>query len=255
MPSKKTLKKADQYDNDDYNYLDYWAGRDYEHQAEEMAIKRLIKGKRFKSAADIGGGYGRLCVLLENYADKVTLVEPSKVQLGIAKEYLRDHPNIDQKLMQADDLKFKDGSLDLVTMIRVMHHLPNPLPELKEIHRVLSKDGIFVLELANYAHGRNRVKHLLRRQPLPTDPVDIRSEQNKREEEIPFVNHNPQTVISQLDSVGFSVEKLLSVSNLRSPKLKKYVPNIVMLSLEKVMQPTLARTYFGPSVFFLLRKK
>ncbi len=257
MPKKTTSpkKKADQYDNDDYNYLEYWTGRDYEHEAEEMAIKRLIKGKKFGTAADIGGGYGRLCILLENYSDKVTLVEPSKAQLDIAKKFLKDHPNVDQKLGQADDLKFKDGSLDLVTMIRVMHHLPNPIPELSEVHRVLSKDGYFVLELANYAHARNRIKHLLKGRPLPKEPIDIRSAANRHDEEIAFVNHNPQTVISQLDSVGFSVERILSVSNLRSPGLKKVVPRGVMLSLEKVMQPTLAMTYFGPSVFFLLKKK
>ena len=254
-PKHAVKKKADQYDNDDYNYLDYWTGRDYEHEAEEMAIKRLIKGKKFRAAADIGGGYGRLCVLLKNYADKVTLVEPSKSQLKIAEDFLKDYPDIDQKLMQADDLGFEDGSLDLVTMIRVMHHLPNPIPELSEIHRVLAKDGYFVLELANYAHARNRVKYLLKGKPLPKQPIDIRSQQNRREEEIAFVNHNPHTVISQLDSVGFSVERVLSVSNLRSPGLKKYVPRAVMLSLEKFMQPTLAMTYFGPSVFFLLRKK
>ncbi len=96
---------------------------------------------------------------------------------------------------------------------------------------------------------------MLKGKPMPKEPIDIRSKANQREEEIPFVNHNPQTVISQLDSVGFSVERILSVSNLRSPGLKKYVPRAVMLSLEKVMQPTLAMTYFGPSVFFLLKKK
>lgn len=253
--SSKNIKKADQYDNDNYNYLDYWTGRDYEHAAEEMAIKRLLRGKHFKAAADIGGGYGRLCVLLKKYSDKVTLVEPAKSQHEIAKKYLKDHPDIDQKIMQADELGFKDESLDLITMIRVMHHLPDPVSELKEVYRVLSKDGIFILELANYAHARNRIKHAVKRKPLPIDPVDIRSAENQREEEIAFVNHNPKTVIKQLDRVGFSVEKILSVSNLRSPGLKKYVPHSVMLSLEKVMQPTLARTYFGPSVFFVLKKK
>lgn len=258
MPKPKTTiskKRADQYDNDNYNYLNYWSGRDYEHASEELAIKRFLKDSHFKNAADIGGGYGRLCVLLKNYSDHVTLAEPSKAQLDIAKNFLKDFKDIDQKLMQADDLKFDDESLDLITMIRVMHHLPNPIPELSEIYRVLSKDGIFILEVANYAHARNRVKHLLKRTKLPTEPVDIRSAENQREEEIAFVNHNPKTVIKQLDKVGFRVEKVLSVSNLRSPGLKKVVPQAVMLNLERVMQPTLARTYFGPSVFFLLKKK
>lgn len=251
-PSKKV---ANQYDNDNYNYLKYWDGRDYEHAAEEMAIKRLIKGKRFKHAVDIGGGFGRLCLLLEKYADKVTLAEPAKSQLDIAKDYLKGHKKIDQKLMQADDLKFKDGSVDLFTMIRVMHHLPDPSKEFSELHRALSKDGYVVLELANYAHFRNRVKHAAKGKRLPIQPVDIRSAKNRRQEEIAFVNHNPKTVIKQLDEAGFRVEKVLSVSNLRSQTLKKVVPKSVMLSVERFMQPTLARTYFGPSVFFLLRKK
>lgn len=255
MTKAATKKIANQYDNDNYNYLKYWDGRDYEHDAEQMAIKRLIKGKRFKHAVDIGGGYGRLCILLEKYADKVTLAEPAKSQLEIAKDFLKGHGRIDSKLMQADDLKFKDGSVDLFTMIRVMHHLPDPSKEFSELHRALSKDGYIVLELANYAHFRNRFKHAIKGKRLPGKPVDIRSKENQREEEIAFVNHNPKTVIAQLSSAGFKVEKVLSVSNLRSQGLKKVVPHSVMLSLEKIMQPTLARTYFGPSVFFLLRKK
>lgn len=258
MPKPKTTtskKRADQYDNDNYNYLKYWSGRDYEHASEEMAIRRFLKGKHFKNAVDIGGGYGRLCLLLNNYSDHVTLAEPSKAQLDIAKTFLKDFPNIDQKLMQADDLKFKDDSVDLITMIRVMHHLPNPIPELAEVYRALSDDGIFILEVANYAHARNRVKHFVKGKKLPTEPVDIRSAENRREEEIAFVNHNPKTVIRQVEQVGFTVEKVLSVSNLRSPGLKKVVPKSVMLGVERIMQPTFSRTYFGPSVFFLLRKK
>lgn len=253
--NQKIKKVANQYDNDNYNYLDYWDGRDYEHAAEEMAIKRLLSGKRFGRVVDIGGGYGRLCVLLEQYGDKVTLAEPSKVNLKIAEDYLKDHPNIERKLMQADDLQFKDGSVDLFTMIRVMHHIPEPAKEFAELHRALSPNGEVILEVANYVHFRNRLKHLVKGQKLPSKPVDIRSKKNQREEEIAFVNHNPKTIIKQLDKAGFRVEKVLSVSNLRSPGLKKVVPKGIMLSLEKLMQPSLSKTYFGPSVFFLLKKK
>ncbi len=252
--STKQPKKADQYNDPSHNYLHYWEGRDYENDAEVMAIKRLLKGKRFKRAADIGGGYGRLCVLLKEYADQVTLAEPSQQQLDIAKNYLKDHPEIDRKLTQADDLAFDDGSLDLVTMIRVMHHLPDPSVEFSEIARVLSDDGMLVLEIANYNHFRNKVKHFFTNKRLPIDPIDIRSKENRREEEIAFVNHNPKTVIKQLAHAGLKVDKILSVSNLRSTTLKKIVPRGVMLAVEKVMQPTFARTFFGPSVFLLVKK-
>lgn len=253
---KKTTqhKKADQYNDPKHNYLEYWEGRDYEHASEELAIRRLLSGKRFKHAADIGGGYGRLCILLEEFASKVTLAEPSQQQLDMAKGFLKNHPKVDRKLMQADDLKFKDGSVDLVTMIRVMHHLPDPKAEFAEIHRVLSGDGLAIIEVANYAHGRNRIKHWLKGKKMPVSPVDIRSEANKRKDEIPFVNHNPKTVVKQLKKAGLSVDSALSVSNLRSPGLKRFISKKTMLAVERVLQPTLARTYFGPSVFFLVKK-
>lgn len=252
--SKKALRVADQYNDPNHNYLRYWDGRDYEHAAEEIAIRRLVGSKKFENAVDVGGGYGRLCLLLEQFSDKVTLAEPSQQQLDIAKDFLKDHPKIDQKLLQAGDLKFKDGSIDLMTVIRVMHHLPDPAPEFNEFHRVLSDDGYLILEVANYSHGRNRIKHLLKGRKLPTEPVDIRSEENKRDEEIPFVNHNPKTVIKQLAHAGLKVERTLSVSNLRSPALKRFVPRRFMLTIEKIAQPMLANSYFGPSVFFLVKK-
>jgi ubiquinone/menaquinone biosynthesis C-methylase UbiE len=254
LKAKPAHKKADQYDDPSHNYLHYWDGRDYEHAAEEMAIKRLLDGKKFRHAVDVGGGYGRLCLLLEKYAKQVTLAEPSQQQLDIAKDYLKDHPEIERKLLQADDLKFSDETIDLLTMIRVMHHLPDPSSEFKEISRVLADDGYLVLEVANYIHARNRVRHLIQRRKLPTKPVDIRSQQNKRADEVAFVNHNPKTVIKQLAHAGLKVERILSVSNLRSPGLKKVMPKRVMLAIEGILQPTLAHSYFGPSVFFLVRK-
>lgn len=252
--SAKVKKVANQYDDPKHNYLHYWQGRDYEDAAERLAITKLLRGNHFKHAADIGGGYGRLCLLLEKYADKVTLAEPSQQQLDIAKEYLKGHPEIERKLTQADALDFKDQDCDLITMIRVMHHLPDPSAEFAEIARVLADDGIFILEIANYDHIRNRFKYFLKAKRLPIDPVDIRSEQNKRDEEIPFVNHNPKTVIKQLAHAGLKVNKVLSVSNLRSPALKKVIPKIVMLSVERLVQRPLGRTFFGPSVWLLVKK-
>ncbi len=254
---KTTAKRkitADKYNDPSHNYLHYWTGRDYEHASEELAVKRFLKGKKFKNAVDIGGGYGRLCILLNNYAEKVTLAEPSSQQLDIAREFLGGYPAIDQKLMQADNLEFKDKSKDLITMIRVIHHLPEPSKEFNEIARVLADDGYFILEVANYAHARNRVKHVLKRKRFPTEPVDIRSQENIDKGEIPFVNHNPKTVIRQLAHAGLKVEKVLSVSNLRSPSLKKVVPKGLMLVFEGLLQPTLAKSYFGPSVFLLIKK-
>jgi hypothetical protein len=104
-------------------------------------------------------------------------------------------------------------------------------------------------------HFRNRLRHLLKGQKLPVKPVDIRSIAHKKnKDDVPFVNHNPKTVIRQLQHAGLKVDRVLSVSNLRSTKLKKIVPVPIMLTFERWMQVPFATIFFGPSIFLLVRK-
>lgn len=251
---KKVVRKADQYDDPKYNYQDYWTGRDYEHAAEEMAIKRLLKGKHFKHAVDVGGGYGRLSKFLTTYADRVTLAEPSQQQLDIGKIYLKDTPQVECRLLQAADLKMPNGSVDLLLVVRVLHHLPDPAAEIKEIARVLKPGGTFILEFANDAHFLNRVRYGVRGKSVPRNPVSIQDQSKTQAGELPFVNHHPKTIIKMLHDAGFTVETALSGSNLRSPRLKKVLGKNVLLGLEKVMQPLLAPIYFGPSLWLRLKR-
>jgi ubiquinone/menaquinone biosynthesis C-methylase UbiE len=250
--TKKTVRKADHYDDPRYNYQDYWTGREYEHAAEEMAIKRLLRGKKFKHAIDVGGGYGRLSKFLTKYADKVTLAEPSQQQLDMARIYLKGATQVDHKLLQAADLQMPAGSVDLVLVARVLHHLPDPVPEFSEIARVLKPGGTFLLEFANDAHFLNRLRYGVRGKKVPKKPVDIST---KADPKIPFVNHHPKTIIKLLHDAGFEVEVALSGSNLRSPTLKRIFGKNVLLGVEKVLQPMLAPLYFGPSVWLRLRKR
>lgn len=250
----KAHKKADHYNDPSHNYLHYWDGRDYEHAAEVLALDKMLKGKHFDNAVDVGGGYGRLSAVLTQYADKVTLAEPSQQQLDIAEEYLKDFPTVEKRLLQADNLQFKDNSVDLVTVVRVLHHLPDPTAEFAEIARILKPGGYFFFEFANYSNFKNRVKHLAKGKKLPVEPVDIRSKKNRKEGDIPFVNHNPKTVQKQLAHAGLKVERVLSVSNLRSPRIKKVIPFGGLLAIENLLQSSLANTYFGPSTVYLVRK-
>jgi ubiquinone/menaquinone biosynthesis C-methylase UbiE len=252
---KKVIRKADQYNDPEHNYQDYWTGREYEHAAEEMAINRLLKGEKFNFAVDVGGGYGRLSKFLTKYAKKVTLAEPSQQQLDIGKMYLKDTPQVEWRLWQASDLKVKDGEADLVLVVRVLHHLPDPAPEFNEISRVLKSGGTFILEFANDAHFLNRLRYGLRGKSVPKSPVDIRSDANKKKGEIPFVNHHPKVILNMLEDAGFELETVLSGSNLRSPTLKKVLGKKPLLAAEKLMQPLLAPLYFGPSIWFKLKKK
>lgn len=251
--TEKRKKVADQYDRG-YDYTAYWTNRSYEHAAEEIAIRRLLKGRHFDAAADIGGGFGRLCVLLREYADAVTLAEPSRTQLEAATEFLKG-TDIAQVQTQADDLTFADDELDLITMVRVMHHLPDPTEEFREISRVLRPGGTAIIEVANLGHFKNRRKYAKLGQPLPTEPVSIRTAPADEPDAIAFVNHNIDTVIGQLAAAELDFVDKLSVSNLRSQKLKRYVPGRVMAAIEKTVQRPLAKKNFGPSIFLKLQRR
>lgn len=242
------------YDDAGFNYRDYWAGRDYEHEAEVIAIRKLLDGRHFGRAVDVGGGYGRLSVVLSEYADTVTLVDSSSQQLALAEDFLAGHSGIDRRLMDAARLGFPDRSVDLVAMVRVLHHLPDPARELAEVSRILRPGGMAIVEVANGAHALNRIRHIARRQRLPFGAVDIRSEETRQRGGIPFVNHHPETIGSQFVAAGLHTERLLSVSNLRHPLLKRALPGRAILLAERAAQGTLARIQFGPSLFFLLRR-
>ena len=243
------------YDDSGFNYREVWAGRDYEHQAEVIALRRLLAGQRFDRAVDVGGGYGRLSVVLAEFASRVTLVDSSSQQLELASEFLAGHPAVDKRLMDAAKLDFPDQSVDLVAMVRVLHHLPDPAAELAEVGRILRPGGTAIVEVANVAHALNRIRHLARREPLPFAALDIRSEQSRKQGGIPFVNHHPVTIGAQFAAAGLETERVLSVSNLRHPVFKKALPERARLLAERMAQARLARMQFGPSLFFLLRRE
>ncbi|KQY55882.1 hypothetical protein ASD11_15415 [Aeromicrobium sp. Root495] len=253
MSDEKPGKKvADQYDRG-YDYTTYWDNRDYEHESEQAAIRSLLEGRHFDSAVDIGGGFGRLCLLLRKYADHVTLAEPSQSQLDAADKVLAG-TDIVKLRTQADAIDLPDASQDLLTMVRVMHHIPEPTKEFGEIARVLKPGATALIEVANYGHFKNRRRFKKEGKPLPTEPVSIRTVKADEPDAIAFVNHNIDTVVGQLDAVGLHLVRKLSVSNLRSEKLKKTLPTGLLVAVEKRLQKRLAKNDFGPSIFLELRK-
>lgn len=247
-------RRTDLYNDPSFNYAQFWSGRDYEHESEVIALRRLLRGRRFRDAIDIGGGFGRLSVILTEYADHVTLVDPSSQQLALSRQVFPGEPAFDRCLMDAAHLRFTDGSADLITLIRVLHHLPDPEPEFAEVARVLRPGGYAIVEVANSAHAVRRAVALLRGQRPGQAPVDIRSEDAKLRGNAPYVNHHPRVITRQLAGVGLLPRRLLSVSNLRHPLAKALLPSGAMLATERLAQRPLGRLYFGPSVFFLLQK-
>ena len=243
------------YDDQKFNYEDFWIGRDYEHQSEVIALKKLLAGKHYETAMDYGGGYGRLSKIILEQADHLYLVEPSKKQLELAKIKLKDVKNVDFILLTDKNLiPVPDKSMDLVVMVRVSLHLTELNGIFSEIERILKPKGQAIIEIANYVHIINRLKYLSRFKRLPKQPTKIGSISNGIVDDTPFVNHNPKTVANELKSHQLKIINTLSVSNFRNGSIKKVITTKRLTKIESLLQQKLAPIYFGPSIFFMVEK-
>jgi ubiquinone/menaquinone biosynthesis C-methylase UbiE len=220
-PGITTARKTDLRNEPSVGCAEFREGSGYEHESEVMALRRLLDrlltGSRFRTAVDVGGGYGRLSAVLTEYADQVTLVDPSSQQLGLAKRAFPGGPPFRRRRADAAHLGFADGSIDLVTLVRVLRHLPEPEPELAELSRILRPGGYAIIEVTKSSH-------------------------------------HPQVIARQLAALGLHPREVLSVSNMRHPLARAVLPQAAMLAVERAAQGPLGPHYGGPSVFFLMRK-
>ena len=195
-------RKTDIYDDPAFDYSKFWEDRSYEHEAEAIALRRLLDGRRFRTAIDIGGGYGRLGALLADYADQVTVADPSTQQLVLAERVFPGRPPFGRYLADAAHLGFLDSSADLVTMVRVLHHLPDPEPESR---------GAVANPAAGRVRGR-RGRQLRPRRPShprpPARPSSLRHPARHPFRGVqapgtaPYVNHHPRAILRALAAVG-----------------------------------------------------
>ncbi len=243
---------------DSYDYVGYWQGREYEDACERIALGEFLKTiGPGRSVIDIGGGFGRLTPLYIPFFQKVTVLDPSAKNLEIGRHELKAYPQVSLVQGGLPKLPFKDKSFDAVFLIRVSHHLPDLLPTLNEIARLLDGGGFLVLEVANKVHFLARLRAFFSGDfsfAGSEEPLERRSAKAISEEAIAFSNHHPGRVLTELEQSGFKVKKILSVSNFRHPWLKKILPLKLALFLEKNLQTALGPFYFGPSLFILAQK-
>ena len=239
----------------DYNGYDYkkdfWENtdREYEDQADRMAIRKLLP-KRMDKFADIGGGYGRLANEYLRRAHKVYIFDYSKSELKQAKEIYGD--KIETKAGDIYDLPFKENELDGLMMVRVTHHLKKMDKAMAELYRVLKPGGVAVIEVANKRTLPKMARFLLRKSDV--NPFDKKVANYKEISKDGFYNYHPKYVEEIFDKTGFKTEKVLSVSNFRSRGLKKVFGTKNLVKMEDKAQKALAPIRFAPSIYYKLRK-
>lgn len=245
---------------DHYNYQRYWRGRQYEFEAEKVALNKLLKiipRKKQKNILDLGAGFGRITPIYADHFSSCLLLEPSQKLINQAQKKLAQYQNLTFKRGRGENLQL-ESKFDVVLMVRVAHHLKDLNLVLKNINQTLKKDGYLILEFANKVNFKTRLKMWFGREfsfNQDLSPRDRRSAANISKKTIPFLNHHPKKINQDLAQNGFKVIAQLSVSNFRWLLLKKIIPTGVLLWGEKILQPVLAKIDFGPSIFLLVQKQ
>lgn len=241
---------------DEYDYPAYWEKRQYEHESEVIALKSFLSQiPKIKKIIDIGAGFGRLTPYYAFRAKKVVLTDPSSKLLKEARKRLV-YENVDfvQACLDKTDKKFRKGSFDVVVMVRVLHHIENPRQTFSVVERLLSRGGYLILEFPNKVHWKAVWANFAKGDF--TYPLDIfTSDRRKRKKALPFYNFHPDEVKQELKDHDFRLIQTRSVSNIRSPLVKKYIPLSVLVFFERNLQKILASISFGPSIFILAQKK
>lgn len=175
-PSEKDLlgrRKVRFWEQTDYDRAFRGSFGAYMTQVEGEALDRVFDGRRFPLLLDLGCGHGRFLRWLAPRADRLAGLDRSRRLLGVAGEELEKDPlPVPAGLLwgSAEDIPLKDGSVDGITCVRVVQHLPHQDKALAEMRRVLKPGGALILVQYNWAspHGLFRafkipVKWALRR--------------------------------------------------------------------------------------------
>lgn len=244
---------------DTFDYPSYWQDRSYEHESEVIAVNELLNQiPKIKKIIDIGGGFGRLTPQYVFRAKSVVLTDPSTKLLSLAKKNLKTYKNIKFVQSTAENLakKFRARSFDTVFMVRVMHHIKEPDVIIKTIAKLLKKNGYLLLEFPNKVHGKAVITNFLKGDfTFSLDIFTADKTTKNRKNTLPFNNYHPHIIERMLTKYGFEIVDKRSVSNIRSPFLKKNLPTKTLTELEKFLQKPFAKINFGPSIFILARKK
>jgi len=230
------------YEGSDYQ-TSFWdkGGREYEDRTEAIALKRLLPPSG-RLMLELGAGAGRNTPRYLGF-DRVVLNDYSRTQLEQAQARLGKSDKYIYVAADVYRLPFVDGLFDGATMIRVLHHMADAPKALEQIRNVISANGIFILEFANKLNLKAIVRYLLGRQkwsPFTLEPVEF--------VELNFDFH-PKAVFDWLKELGFSIERVLTLSHFRIGLLKRIVPTSILVFFDSIFQWTGAIWQFTPSVF------
>jgi len=196
---------------------------------ERRIVKRYFR--KMGKILDIGCGRGRTTVPLKEMGFDIIGIDISRKMIEAAKE---SYPNIDFRVGNACNLSFEEESFDYVLFSNVGMDYIFPeakrLIALREIHRVLKRNGLFVFS-SNNSMGlwlRPDIRQLLSfTENISRNILKLRSKNYRKTRTsygyliVHFVN--PIHQIRQLEEIGFKNIEILGNYAYRLTYFEPYI--------------------------------
>jgi len=152
---KKTLHERDIFQSGEY--IQHFTPDDKRNPFHEIykrkkqdTIKIISALGESMTVLDVGGGMGRLSrALAGSVQGKVVMTDISMDMLKLVVKNSDGSNNIDLINADAHQLPFKDKSFDCVAGLDLLCHLEKPAKALREFHRVLTDNGMLILDSTN----------------------------------------------------------------------------------------------------------
>ena len=226
--------------NSDTNKPDFDKRVDFGNFDSNLSFlqKAGVLDKR-KKILEIGSGTGRMLnyLLNEGYSvqgleKKETVIEKSKLLYG----------DLHIQKVDSEKIPYSDNSFDIVISFDVFEHIPDSDSHLKEVFRVLSNDGYYLLQTPN--KYTNSVFETIRWKSFSRWKTDHCS------------LHTYKQIIKRFDNCGFEVKfvQIPIVNDFFKRKVKRYMGSFGLLLL-KVINPDKLPTNLQTNFYVIAKKK
>lgn len=230
---------------------EFWLNKKYEHNSDVIAVKSLLNNiPKINRLIELNAGSGLITPLYYFRANKIGISDPSSHLLKIAKNKFTTqkikyiHANLKNMLK-----KIRGKSVDVLIAVRAIYKAKDYDLVFKLATKILKTNGYLILEFSN---SKNLVSSLLflisSYTPLKIIPSDYKNDKND-------INIHPKIILRKLESNGFEVIKMLTVSNLKNSFIKRTIPLETLLFIEQYAQKLPTYVHFGSSVYILARKR
>lgn len=182
--------------------------REWHREKLENALLHLnLDGKK---VLDLACGSGGLTRKLKRICRSATIFGMDFNAKAISYAKTRDSGVKGLKYLvgDAENIPFKDNFFDIVIGLDMLDHIPDYKKSMREINRVLKKDGDVVLTVENHHSLWPVVEYLWYLRSYFGNARDLRH--------VHVVHFTPKTFNELIENTGFSVKKFYTIHNLNT---------------------------------------